>query len=139
MLEFTDGILPLMDKELAGMLQRMLEKQGLKFQFGAAAREAKIKDGKVVVTWKNGDKSIEEVADRVLVATGRKPVTNGLGLKEAGVELDAKGFVKVDAHFATNVPHVWAIGDVIGGLMLRTKPRKRESPRSKSWRVRLGT
>lgn len=120
-LEFTDGILPLMDKELAGMLQRMLEKQGMKFQFGAAAREAKVKDGKVVVTWKNGDKSTEEVADKVLVATGRKPVTNGLGLKEVGVELDAKGFVKVNPHFATNIPHIWAIGDVIGGLMLAHK------------------
>jgi dihydrolipoamide dehydrogenase len=120
-LEFTDGILPLMDKELAGLLQRMLEKQGMKFQFGAAAREAKVKDGKVIVTWKNGDKSTDEVADKVLVATGRKPVTNGLGLKEVGVELDTKGFVKIDSHFATNVPHVWAIGDVIGGLMLAHK------------------
>jgi len=120
-LEFTDGILPLMDKELAGMLQRMLEKQGMKFQFGAVAREAKVKDGKVVVTWKNGDKSTEEIADKVLVATGRKPVTGGLELKEVGIELDAKGFVIVDSHFATNVPHIWAIGDVIGGLMLAHK------------------
>jgi dihydrolipoamide dehydrogenase len=120
-IEFTDGILPLMDKELAGLLQRMLEKQGMKFQFAAAAREAKVKDGKVVVIWKNGDKSTEEVADKVLVATGRKPVTDGLGLKEVGIELDAKGFVKVDSHFATNVPHIRAIGDVIGGLMLAHK------------------
>ena len=120
-LEFTGGILPLMDSELAGMLQRLLEKQGMKFQFGAAAKQAKIKDGKVVVNWSNGNQSGEETADKVLVATGRRPVTDGLGLKEAGVAMDAKGFVKIDPHFATNVPGIWAIGDVIGGLMLAHK------------------
>ena len=120
-LEFTDGILPLMDKELAGMLHRMLEKQGMKFQFATGARETKIKDGKVYVAWKSGDKTGEEISDKVLVATGRKPVTDGLGLKEVGVALDPKGFVKVDAHFASNVPGIWAIGDVIGGLMLAHK------------------
>jgi dihydrolipoamide dehydrogenase len=120
-LEFTEGILPLMDKELAGMLHRMLEKQGMKFQFVTAARESKVQDGKVHVTWKSGEKTGMEVADRVLVATGRKPVTDGLGVKEAGVAIDAKGFVKVDRHFATNVPGIYAIGDVIGGLMLAHK------------------
>ena len=120
-LEFTDGILPLMDKELAGLLHRMLEKQGMKFQFATGARETKIKDGQVHVTWRSGETTGEEVADKVLVATGRKPVTDGLGLKEAGVALDPKGFVKVDDHFATNVPGIWAIGDVIGGLMLAHK------------------
>lgn len=120
-LEFTEGILPLMDKELAGQLQRMLEKQGMKFQFATSAKETKIKDGRVYVSWKSGEKSGEEVADRVLVATGRKPITDGLGLKEVGVATDAKGFVKIDPHFATNVPGIWAIGDVIGGLMLAHK------------------
>ena len=120
-LEFTDGILPLMDKELAGMLHRMLEKQGMKFQFATGARETKIKDGQAYVTWKSGETTGEEVADKVLVATGRKPVTDGLGLKEAGVATDPKGFVKVNEHFATNVPGIWAIGDVIGGLMLAHK------------------
>jgi dihydrolipoamide dehydrogenase len=120
-LEFTNGILPLMDNELAALLHRMLEKQGFKFQFGTGATGAKVKDGKVVVSWKNGEKTGEEIADKVLVATGRKPVTDGLGLKEIGVAMDPKGFVKADAHFATNVPGIWAIGDVIGGLMLAHK------------------
>ena len=120
-LEFMEGILPLMDSELATMLQRMLEKQGMKFQLGAAAQKATVKDGKVSVTFKSGDKTGEEVADKVLVATGRRPITDGLGLKEVGVALDPKGFVKVDDHFATNVPGIWAIGDVIGGLMLAHK------------------
>ena len=120
-LEFTDGILPLMDNELAGMLQRMLEKQGMRFQLGTAAREARIKDGRVHVSWKSGDRTGEEIADKVLVATGRRPVTDGLGLKEIGVATDDKGFVKTNDHFATNVPGIWAIGDVIGGLMLAHK------------------
>ena len=120
-LEFTQGILPLMDNELAGMLQKMLEKQGMKFQFGAAATQSAVKDGKVHVTWKSGDKSSVEVADKVLVATGRRPVTDGLGIKEVGVALDPKGFVKVDAHFGTNVAGIYAIGDAIGGLMLAHK------------------
>jgi len=120
-LEFTEGILPLMDIELAAMLHRMLEKQGMRFQFSSAATQAVAKDGKVHVSWKSGDKTGTEIADKVLVATGRKPVTDGLGLAELGVAMDAKGFVKVDGRFGTNVPGIFAIGDVIGGLMLAHK------------------
>lgn len=120
-LEFTEGILPLMDNELAVQLQRMLEKQGMKFQFKTGATRAIVENGKVRVAWKSGDQSGEEIADKVLVATGRKPATDGLGLKEIGVATDAKGFVKIDDHFATSVPGIWAIGDVVGGLMLAHK------------------
>ncbi|MDB5330201.1 MAG: lpd [Phycisphaerales bacterium] len=120
-LEFTDTVLPLMDRDLSGRLHRLLEKQGLTFQFETSAQEAKVKDGKVHVTWKSGDKTGTEIADKVLVATGRRPVTDGLGLKEAGVELDKRGFVKIDNHFQTNVPGIFAIGDVVGGLMLAHK------------------
>jgi len=120
-LEFTDSVLPLMDRELSGRLQRTLEKQGLIFQFNTAAQKAEIKDGKVHVSWKSGEKTGVEIVDKVLVSTGRKPVTDGLGLKEIGVEIDARGFVKIDDHFKTNVPGIWAIGDVVGGLMLAHK------------------
>jgi len=120
-IEFTPGILPLMDNELANMLQRMLEKQGLKFRFNAGATKATVNNGKVTVAWKSGTETGEETADHVLVATGRKPETTGLGLKEAGVETDQRGFVKIDPHFATNVPGIYAIGDVVGGLMLAHK------------------
>ena len=65
-----------------------------------------MKDGKVHVTWKSGDKTGTEIADKVLVATGRRPVTDGLGLAEIGVEIDKRGFVKIDEHFATNVPGI---------------------------------
>jgi dihydrolipoamide dehydrogenase len=119
--EFTDGILPLMDRELSGLLQRSLEKQGLNFQFNSAAQKAEVKSGKVSVTVKSGDKTTVEECDRVLVATGRKPITDGLGLAEVGVEVDKKGFVKTNPHYETNVPGIYAIGDVIGGLMLAHK------------------
>ena len=120
-LEFTEGILPLMDQELSGMLHKILEKQGMKFRFNAAATGAQVKDGKVHVTFKSGDQTGTETVDRCLVATGRRPVTDGLGLAEVGVQLDKKGFVKADEHFRTNVDGIYAIGDVIGGLMLAHK------------------
>jgi dihydrolipoamide dehydrogenase len=119
--EFTDRILPLMDQEMSAMLQKSLEKQGLKFKFNSAALGAEIKDGKVLVTIKTGEQTAVEECDRVLVCTGRKPVTDGLGLGELGVAMDKRGFVLVDAHYQTSVPGVYAIGDVIGGLMLAHK------------------
>jgi dihydrolipoamide dehydrogenase len=119
--EFTGGILPLMDQELSAMLQKLLEKQGMKFRFNAGATGAQVKDGKVHVTWKSGEQTGTEIVDRCLVATGRRPVTDGLGLAELGVEIDKKGFVKADGHFRTSVPGIYAIGDVIGGLMLAHK------------------
>jgi dihydrolipoamide dehydrogenase len=120
-IEFTDGVLPLMDRDLSNRLQRILEKQGLTFQFNTAAQKAELKDGKVQVTWKSGDKTGVEAADKVLVATGRRPVTNGLGLAEVGVQMDKRGFVQIDPHFRTNIAGIWAIGDVVGGLMLAHK------------------
>jgi dihydrolipoamide dehydrogenase len=123
-LEFTGTVLPLMDTELSGQLQRILEKQGMTFKFNAAATGAEVKDGKVHVSWKSvGDnpQTGTEVADRVLVSTGRRPVVDGLGLESIGVQLDKRGYVTVDKHFQTNVPGVYAIGDVIGGLMLAHK------------------
>lgn len=120
-IEFTAAILPLMDQELAGLLHRSLEKQGMKFKFNAAAQSAEVKNGKVFVTIKSGEQTTVEECDRVLVATGRKPVTDALGLVELGVAMDKRGFVIVNDHFETNVPGIYAIGDVIGGLMLAHK------------------
>ena len=120
-LEFLDRALPNMDTEMAGQLQRLLEKQGLRFKFKTVAESVEVAGGKVNLKWASGkDRGVEEV-DRVLVAVGRKPMTEGLGLKEAGVELDAKGFVRVGKDFQTNVKGIFAIGDVIGGLMLAHK------------------
>ncbi len=119
--EFTDRILPLMDQELSGLLQRSLEKQGMKFKFNSAAMGAEIKDGKIFLTIKTGEQTSIEECDRVLVCTGRKPVTDGLGLAEIGVETDKRGFILANPHYQTNVPGIYAIGDVIGGLMLAHK------------------
>jgi dihydrolipoamide dehydrogenase len=119
--EYFDRLLPLMDTELTAMLQKTLEKQGMKFRFKTGATGVEIKDGKVHVTCKTGDQTTVEVVDRVLVATGRKPVTSGLGLEEIGVKTDGKGFIIADPHYQTSVPGIYAIGDVIGGLMLAHK------------------
>jgi len=120
-LEFLDRALPGMDREMAALLQKALERQGMKFRFNTAAESAKVENDKIKVTWKSGSESGIEEADRVLVAIGRKPVTNNLGLAELGVKLDAKGFILVNKDYATNIAGIYAIGDVIGGLMLAHK------------------
>ncbi len=120
-LEFLDRIAPAMDREMTSLLQRSLEKLGLKFQFTTAATSAKVTDNEVTIDFKQGDKTGQIKADVVLVAVGRRPFTTGLGLEKAGVKLSPRGFVEVDAHYQTNVPGIYAIGDVIGGLMLAHK------------------
>jgi dihydrolipoyl dehydrogenase len=120
-LEFLDRALPGMDKEMAGQLQKLLEKQGLKFKFNTVAQSAKVESKHVTVSWKTGEQTGTEPVDKVLVAVGRRPVTDNLGLREIGVVIDSKGFVKVNEKFETNINGIYAIGDVIGGLMLAHK------------------
>jgi dihydrolipoamide dehydrogenase len=121
--EYLDRALPLHDAEISKQMQRILERQGLKFRLGTKVTGAKTGKGGVTLTLepaKGGDKE-ELVADVVLVAIGRRPHTDGLGLKEAGIQIDGRGFIKVDPHFGTSVPGIYAIGDVIGGVMLAHK------------------
>ncbi|MEP9397545.1 dihydrolipoyl dehydrogenase [Mesorhizobium sp. KR2-14] len=121
--EYLDTILGGMDGEVAKQFQRMLGKQGLAFKLGSKVTGVARTDKGASVTFepvKGGDAETIE-ADVVLVATGRAPYTNGLGLKEAGVEMDERGRVKIDAHLQTNVPGIYAIGDVIAGPMLAHK------------------
>ncbi len=120
-LEFLPGILPPSDREMANALQKSLEKQGMKFRFNTGADSAVAANGKVKVNFKSGSETGVEEADKVLVCVGRKPITNGLGLTEVGVQVDRRGFVMVSPHYATNVPGIYAIGDVIGGAMLAHK------------------
>jgi dihydrolipoyl dehydrogenase len=120
-LEFLPGILPPSDREMAGALQKSLEKQGMKFRFSVTADSAKIEGGIVQVSFKGQADSGAEEAEKVLVCVGRRPVTDGLGLAEAGVVLDRRGFVMVNHRYATNVPGIYAIGDCIGGAMLAHK------------------
>ena len=120
-LEFQDRPVPGMDRKSGTLLQRALEKQGMKFRFNASAKAARV-DGDVVrVTVAEGGAEREETCDVLLVAVGRRPYTEGLGAKEAGVEIDAKGRVVVGPGYQTRVPGIYAIGDVIEGPMLAHK------------------
>lgn len=119
--EFLDGIAPTMDRELCRALQKLLEKQGLTFAFETRAEAAEVCDSKVTATLVQGEETTFETCDKLLVAVGRKPNTEGLGAEEVGLAMDDKGRILVDEKFETNVPGVYAIGDVIPGPMLAHK------------------
>ncbi len=119
--EFLDRCVPAMDKEMSALLQKQLEKLGMKFRFKTGAESAKVANGKIQVTLASGDQRTTEEFDKVLVAVGRRPATDGLGLKELGIELDKKGFIPVNKQFQTSIPGIYAIGDVIGNPMLAHK------------------
>jgi dihydrolipoamide dehydrogenase len=121
--EFLDGALPGMDGEVRRQAQRLLEKQGMTFRLSSkvTAVDASGPRLKVTIEPAKGGAAETVETDVVLVSIGRVPYTEGLGLKEAGVKLDERGRVEVDAHYATNVPGIWAIGDVIKGPMLAHK------------------
>ena len=116
--EFLDRILPASDVEMAAQLHKLLEKQGIKFQFKTGATGAKVEGNQVRVSLKSGETTSEVVVDKVIVCVGRKPYTAGLGLESVGIALDPKGFIPVNEHYQTTVPGVRAIGDVIGKIML---------------------
>jgi dihydrolipoamide dehydrogenase len=121
--EFLDRILPGMDGEIAKQFQRILEKQGFSFKLGAKVTGVDT-SGKTLMAQVEpaAGGTVEKIeADVVLVCIGRVPYTEGLGLKEAGVALDNRGRVQIDAHFATSLKGVYAIGDVIAGPMLAHK------------------
>jgi dihydrolipoamide dehydrogenase len=121
--EFLDAITPGMDGEVAKSFQKILTKQGFKFILGAAVQGTELTKTGAKVTYKlrKDDSEASLEADVVLVATGRKPYTAGLGLEALGVEMLPRGQVKTDSHFATSVPGVYAIGDAIVGPMLAHK------------------
>jgi dihydrolipoyl dehydrogenase len=121
--EFLDRILPGIDAEVGRQSQRLLEKQGMTFKLGSKVTGVDTSGKKLkakIEPAKGGNAETIE-ADVVLVSIGRVPYTDGLGLKEAGVALDERGRVTVDDHFQTNVKGIYAIGDVIRGLMLAHK------------------
>lgn len=122
-LEFLPRILPLTDGELAGMVKKSLEKQGLEFHLDTKVTGAKVLKGQVTVTTTGKDGSEKTfTGDKVLVAVGRKPWIEGLGLAEAGVKFDAKtNRVEIDSNYQTNLPGVYAIGDLVAGPMLAHK------------------
>jgi dihydrolipoamide dehydrogenase len=121
--EFLDRILPGMDGEIAKQFQRMLEKQGFAFKLGAKVTGVDTSGATLKASIEPAAGGAAETleADVVLVCIGRVPYTDGLGLQEAGVTLDNRGRVQIDHHFATSVPGVYAIGDVVAGPMLAHK------------------
>ena len=121
--EYLDAITPGMDTEVAKYLQRLLTKQGLAFVLGAAVQSVTTTAKAATVTYKlrKTDADVTLDADTVLVATGRKPYVTGLGLTELGLEFLPRGQIKTDAHYATNINGLYAIGDAIAGPMLAHK------------------
>ncbi|HEX7006431.1 MAG TPA: dihydrolipoyl dehydrogenase [Alphaproteobacteria bacterium] len=121
--EFLDRIVPGMDGEIGRQLQRILTKQGLSFKLSTKVTGAKAGTDGVTLTLepaKGGEAETLE-AEVVLVAIGRRPYTEGLGLDTMGIAVDNRGFVQIDDHFRTNVPGIYAIGDVVRGPMLAHK------------------
>jgi dihydrolipoamide dehydrogenase len=121
--EFLDRIVPTMDGEVARAFERVLTKQGFKFRLGTKVTGARKGNEGVTLTVEpaNGGQQDEITADVVLLSIGRRPYTDGLGGKEAGIETDERGRIKTDQRYATNVPGIWAIGDAIAGPMLAHK------------------
>ena len=117
-LEFLPRILPGTDAQVAKEAQKILEKQGVDFRLGTRVKQV-TSDGECChIEIEDGD-TVD--CDRVLIAVGRRPCTDSLGLDQAGVETDTRGFVRVNASYQTTASGVYAIGDVIGGAMLAHK------------------
>ena len=122
-IEYLDFITPGMDGEVQKQFLKLLKKQGLDFVLGAAVSKVEATKTKAKVTYTNrkDDSEVTVDADVVLVATGRKPYTDGLGLEAIGVEMTPRGQIKTNGHWQTNVPGIYAIGDAIEGPMLAHK------------------
>jgi dihydrolipoamide dehydrogenase len=119
--EFLPKIVASYDDDIVRAFSRMLQKQGLKIETGAKVTGSRAEGGRKVLLAERDGKPLEFPADKILVAVGRRPYSDGLGLDKAGVVLDEKKRIQVDARLRTNVPGIWAIGDVVAGPMLAHK------------------
>jgi dihydrolipoamide dehydrogenase len=120
-IEFLPVIAPSFDKDVSKMAERLFKKQGLNFHLQTKVTGVKKVKGKHILTAEKGDETIQFEVDKILVAVGRKPHTEGLGLNKVGITVDEKGRIPVDAHFKTSAEGIYAIGDVIPGPMLAHK------------------
>jgi len=123
-LEAMDQFLAVADQTIAKEAQRHFKKQGLDIKLGAKVSSAAVAGDLVNVVYvdKQGEHTLQ--VDKLIVAVGRRPFTEGLLAADSGVELDARGFIQVDEHCRTSVPHVWAVGDVVRGPMLAHKGKE---------------
>jgi dihydrolipoamide dehydrogenase len=121
--EYLDRITPGLDNELASSFKKILERQGFKFQMSTKVKGATKSNGKVILKLEPASGGAESSldADVVLVAVGRRPFTEGLGLDKVGVKTNKRGFIEIDEHYKTNVDGVYAIGDCVPGPMLAHK------------------
>jgi dihydrolipoamide dehydrogenase len=123
-LEALEQFLPMVDQTIAKEAQRHLKKQGLDIKLGAKVLSATVKGQAVDVVYADAQGEHTLQVDKLVVAVGRRPFTDGLLAEGTGVQLDARGFVEVDEQCRTNVPNVWAIGDVVRGPMLAHKGKE---------------
>jgi len=121
MLEALDQLLPMADIHIGQQAARELGKQGLEFHFGALVKEATVVKNEVLVTLEGRGGERQMTFDRLLVAVGRKPYTEGLLAEDSGVRLTGHGQIEVDGQSRTSAPGVWAIGDCVRGPMLAHK------------------
>ncbi|MFZ8934629.1 MAG: dihydrolipoyl dehydrogenase [Bacteriovoracaceae bacterium] len=121
--EYCNGIIPTMDKDLGKVLQKVFKKEGMEIYTDHAVQNVIREGNSVKVMAKSNDqaKDIELISDYCLVSVGRRPYTDNLGLDKAGVKTSDRGFIEVNEHLQTSVPNIYAIGDVIGGAMLAHK------------------
>lgn len=122
-IEYLDNICPSLDVEVANQLKKILEKQGMKFKLGSKVIESKETKAGIAVTIESvAAKSTETIiVEKLLVAVGRRPNTENLGLSEIGVTTDKRGFIDVNKSYQTSIPSIYAVGDVITGPMLAHK------------------
>lgn len=120
-LEFLDRICPTLDESLSKGLQKILEKQGLKFLLSSKVTGGRQTTQGIEISFEKEGKVETLEADHALVAIGRRPYTEGLGLEKIGIELDKKGFVPINDNLRTSHPHIFAIGDIVDGPMLAHK------------------
>jgi dihydrolipoamide dehydrogenase len=117
-IEMLDHICPGLDPSLSKNLLQILKKQGIEFMLSTRMTTAIVQPEEVILTVEGNGKLQNLSANVVLVAVGRRPYTEGLGLEKVGIQRDKRGFISVDGHFRTSQPHIFAIGDVIEGPML---------------------
>ncbi len=116
--EMLPNLVPLEDEEISAELNKAFKKQGIKVLIGHRVESLVAKDGKVIVTVSSEDSSKDLEAEQALVAIGFTPNSRNLGLEELGVKISERGMIEIDERMSTNVPGIWAIGDVTGKLML---------------------
>ena len=120
-LEALDDFLTPLDRQIATEAEKVLRRQGLDIRFGSKVTGTGLSSREVTITFEDREGKQQLAVDKLIVAVGRSPNTRGLGAEAVGLALSGRGFVKVDEHCATNLPNVYAIGDVVRGPMLAHK------------------